>query len=238
MTNPERTGERGHERLVDPRAIRVVPAASSGRRDAPALVIEPPEVPVGPLPRVAAVGVLGGLATPPARLEPGDDPGPPVVLVDGEPVVASLERIDGLHAVLAEVPDGTTGHRTPVMLFPPDTSAGSAAGTVGREVVIDGWSFELELESERRAALRERARRGHEASTLGGPTEVRAIIPGRVESVSVVPGDAVEAGQQLLVVEAMKMQNELRAPRDGSVAQVAVGVGDTIELGDLLLVLT
>ena len=71
----------------------------------------------------------------------------------------------------------------------------------------------------------------------GGPTEVRAIIPGRVVSVSVVPGDEVVAGQQLLVVEAMKMQNELRAPRPGTVTSVAVGEGRTIEVGDVLLVL-
>ena len=45
------------------------------------------------------------------------------------------------------------------------------------------------------------------------------------------PGDPVEAGQPLLVVEAMKMQNELRSPRDGIVARVAVGAGQTIEVG-------
>ena len=66
---------------------------------------------------------------------------------------------------------------------------------------------------------------------------MRAIIPGRVVSVSVVPGDEVVAGQQLLVVEAMKMQNELRAPRAGTVDSVATGAGRTIEVGDLLLVL-
>jgi glutaconyl-CoA decarboxylase len=54
----------------------------------------------------------------------------------------------------------------------------------------------------------------------------------------VVAGDAVTAGQQLLVVEAMKMQNELRAPRDGTVERVAVGAGRTIEVGDLLLVIS
>ena len=61
--------------------------------------------------------------------------------------------------------------------------------------------------------------------------------PGVVVSVSVVPGDAVVAGQQLLVVEAMKMQNELRAPRDGTITRVGVGAGQTIEVGDLLLVI-
>jgi biotin carboxyl carrier protein len=47
----------------------------------------------------------------------------------------------------------------------------------------------------------------------------------------------VTAGQQVMAVEAMKMQNELRAPRDGVVASVAVSPGQTVEVGDLLLVL-
>jgi biotin carboxyl carrier protein len=58
-----------------------------------------------------------------------------------------------------------------------------------------------------------------------------------VVAVSVVAGDRVEAGQEVLVVEAMKMQNELRAPREGLVDRVEVAVGDTIEVGDLLVVI-
>jgi pyruvate carboxylase len=58
-----------------------------------------------------------------------------------------------------------------------------------------------------------------------------------VVSVSVTAGDAVAAGQQLLVVEAMKMQNELRAPREGIVDRVGVAVGSSIEIGDLLVVI-
>jgi biotin carboxyl carrier protein len=54
----------------------------------------------------------------------------------------------------------------------------------------------------------------------------------------VVPGDPVGAGQQVLVLEAMKMQNELRAPRAGSVERVAVAVGENVEVGDLLMVIT
>jgi biotin carboxyl carrier protein len=106
-----------------------------------------------------------------------------------------------------------------------------------RELLVDGWRLDVAVESERRAALREKARRGGAVAAHGGPSEVRAIIPGRVVSVSVVPGDKVVAGQQLLVVEAMKMQNELRAPRPGTVTSVAVGEGRTIEVGDVLLVL-
>ena len=66
---------------------------------------------------------------------------------------------------------------------------------------------------------------------------MRAIIPGRIVALSVVPGDAVTTGGQLMVLEAMKMQNELRAPRDGTVGRVSVAVGDRVEVGDVLLVL-
>jgi len=106
------------------------------------------------------------------------------------------------------------------------------------EVVVVGWRFELEVEDARRADLRERARRNRgTAPGAGGPLEIHAMIPGRVVAVAVAPGDVVAAGQTLLVVEAMKMQNELRTPRDGTVERVAVGVGETIDLGDLLVVL-
>ena len=103
--------------------------------------------------------------------------------------------------------------------------------------MADGWRFELEVEDARRADLRRRATRERDSPTASGPTEIRAIIPGRIAAVHVVAGDVVEAGQSLLVVEAMKMQNELRAPRDGIVSSVAAAMGATIEVGDLLLAL-
>ena len=56
-------------------------------------------------------------------------------------------------------------------------------------------------------------------------------------SVAVAAGDAVEAGQRLLSVEAMKMENELRAPRAGTVERIAVAAGQTVELGDTLIVI-
>jgi acetyl/propionyl-CoA carboxylase alpha subunit len=105
------------------------------------------------------------------------------------------------------------------------------------EVVVDGWRFLLDVGSERAAQLRDRARRGREDATHGGPLDVRAIIPGRIVALAVAEGDAVEAGQQLLVIEAMKMQNELRSPRAGTVERIAVGPGQAVELGALLLVL-
>ena len=112
----------------------------------------------------------------------------------------------------------------------------SPSGVDRVEVVVDGWRFELEVEDAARAELRRRATRARDDVAASGPTDIRAIIPGRVAAVRVVEGDVVEAGQSLLVVEAMKMQNELRAPRAGTVRQVAVGEGQTIENGDLLVV--
>jgi biotin carboxyl carrier protein len=106
------------------------------------------------------------------------------------------------------------------------------------EVVVDGWRFELEVEDAVRASLRRRATRAVDAEASSGPLDIRAIIPGRVAAVRVTAGEVVEPGRTLLVVEAMKMQNELRAPRAGTVQRVAVGEGQTIERGDLLVVLT
>lgn len=121
---------------------------------------------------------------------------------------------------------------------PPDSLAlVTEADGGGVEVVVDGWRFDLVVDDADRADLRIRATRGRRAQGRDGPTDVRAIIPGRVVSVAVGPGDAVTAGTRLLAVEAMKMENEVRAPRDATVERVAVAAGETVDLGDLLVVL-
>lgn len=112
-----------------------------------------------------------------------------------------------------------------------------ARGRVAVEVIVAGWRFELEVEDARLADLRQRATVGRDATTHDGPTEVRAIIPGRVLSIAVTVGDVVTAGQRLLAVEAMKMENELRAPRDGTVERITVAVGQTVDPGDPLVVI-
>jgi biotin carboxyl carrier protein len=119
----------------------------------------------------------------------------------------------------------------------PATVQPTARGRTGVEVVLAGWRFEFEVEDADLHDLRERATAAREAGAHHGPTDVRAIIPGRVVSVAVAVGDEVEAGQRLLSVEAMKMENELRAPRAGTIDRVAVGSGQTVELGDTLIVL-
>lgn len=113
----------------------------------------------------------------------------------------------------------------------------SAEGAPHVEVVVNGWRFVLEVEDAERAELLKRAQRTTEESGHGGPLEIRAIIPGRIVAVAVAVGDSVSVGQQILVVEAMKMQNELRAPRAGTIERLSASVGATIDLGDLLVVI-
>ena len=148
--------------------------------------------------------------------------GPAAATVDGDPiVVAPAAAVDTKRAIQV----GALGTI-------------DAAGRRSVEVVVDGWRFELVVEDEERAALRDRATRDGNATTKAGEAlEIRAIIPGRVASVAVTPGDTVETGQTLLAVEAMKMQNELRAPRAGTVLRVPATTGATVELGDVLVVL-
>lgn len=64
---------------------------------------------------------------------------------------------------------------------------------------------------------------------------IRSPIPGTIISIAVKPGDEVEAGQELCVLEAMKMKNMIRAPRTGTIATVQVSAGQSVQHRDLLM---
>jgi len=83
---------------------------------------------------------------------------------------------------------------------------------------------------------RERAARGAGAGAAGRQN-INAPMPGKVVRVLVQAGDAVEAGQGLVVVEAMKMQNEMKSPKAGTVAEVRVDAGATVAVGETLLII-
>lgn len=102
-----------------------------------------------------------------------------------------------------------------------------------RRVSVNGETYEVEVLDERRQRLARPAGNGltREALTL------KAIMPGLVVEVSVAPGDEVRAGDGLLVVEAMKMQNELKAVREGRVKRIHVEPGQTVNTGDTLVTL-
>jgi acetyl/propionyl-CoA carboxylase alpha subunit len=79
------------------------------------------------------------------------------------------------------------------------------------------------------------AREAHGEAGATGRQVVAAYMPGQIVSVAVAAGDAVQPGSPLLVLEAMKMQNEIQADRAGTVVKVHVAPGEAVEGGDPLL---
>lgn len=80
--------------------------------------------------------------------------------------------------------------------------------------------------------------RRHGEAEAEGRQQIAAPMPGKVVRLLVKAGDAVEAGQGLLVVEAMKMQNEIRSPKRGTVERVLVAEGQAVNAGEVLCVVS
>jgi len=80
-------------------------------------------------------------------------------------------------------------------------------------------------------------RRRREEEDGGGESHVRAIMPGRVVKILVAVGDEVRKGQGILILEAMKMENEIVAPKDGKIASIPVEAGKAVDNGDDLMIL-
>jgi biotin carboxyl carrier protein len=99
-------------------------------------------------------------------------------------------------------------------------------------VVSRSGATRLTLEDARRRLMNAR-----NAREVSGKVQMRAMMPGRVLSVAVKAGDEVAANQGVLVIEAMKMENELKSPKAGKVVEVKVTAGQTVEKGELLIVI-
>jgi biotin carboxyl carrier protein len=107
-----------------------------------------------------------------------------------------------------------------------------AAGDGNRaEVHVRGRAYGVTLINPKRLSGA-RSAAGHDA----GRAVVLAAMPGKIARVLVEQGQAVEAGDALVVVEAMKMQNELKAPKAGTVVELRVAAGATVNAGDTLAI--
>jgi len=167
------------------------------------------------------------------------------VELDGERFEIDLvEHAGRVHAVH---PDLNGGAETPVELAPVRDN-GSFSLLVGRAqlpVVASGPNDDLTLVlgaetwqavvMDEREALA-RAAEGGGGARQGGGT-LRSVMPGIVREVRVAVGDAVERGRPLLILEAMKMENEIRADADGTVGAVHVTPGTAVAKGDPLITL-
>ncbi len=158
---------------------------------------------------------------PPSNPAPADAP----TLVDGVPVPIELAPASASPAVASPVRSVRIGGRSLRVLPRRDAE--------GR-----WW---LEVEGHRVSALvldrgQEAVRRARKASGAGsGPTALRAPMPGLVVRVEVAPGDEVQAGQGIVIVEAMKMENELKAAAPGVVRAVHVEAGNAVEKDTVLV---
>jgi biotin carboxyl carrier protein len=100
----------------------------------------------------------------------------------------------------------------------------------GYAVSVGGQRLEVEV-IDARAALRKAARQGQ-----SGIVELRAPMPGKVVKVLASEGTSVEMNQGLLIIEAMKMQNEIKSPKKGTVRKVGVKESAAVNAGDLLAI--
>ncbi len=106
-------------------------------------------------------------------------------------------------------------------------------GAHGFDILIRGRLFHLEAVDERSLLLSQQAK-----ATASGPQAVEAEMPGKVVKVHFSVGDEVEEGAGVVVLEAMKMENEIFAPVSGRITELPVREGDTVETGALLFVVS
>ena len=151
----------------------------------------------------------------------------------GDPMVCALDG-DSFSAEVAEVQPGVysvlIGGKSFSVRVDPVGVASGAAGGGEYAVHADGMSCRVTVADPRRR------RRSASQVAIEGSQLVKAPMPGKVIRLLVSEGEAVEAGQGLLVVEAMKMQNEVKSPKAGSVRKVMAQVGQAVNAGETLAI--
>jgi biotin carboxyl carrier protein len=101
------------------------------------------------------------------------------------------------------------------------------------EVSVDGRTYTITLQDERTRALAGLAGEGH----VTGDLVIRAPMPGLVSNILAEEGAKVERGQTVVVLEAMKMENDLTSPRTGVIKSLRVAKGQTVNQGDVLAII-
>ena len=144
-----------------------------------------------------------------------------VVSVHGLSAIAHVSDVEGTPVRMVTIGDEV--HRV----------VARRGATRGRYTLwLDGFRYEVEALDERTRAIRALSGAGKAPS---GPAPLVAPMPGMIVRIAVQVGDTVEPGQGLVVMEAMKMENELRATSAGTVKAVLVQPGTAVEKGAVLL---
>ena len=158
------------------------------------------------------------------------------VIVDGTPHLVDAVRVDAGALSFIQLDSGQPESA------PADAGSASekAGGRSHRVAITEGPAGELTLalaDGVVRATVNgRRSRRGGEVAGAAGEQRILAPMPGKVLRILVQPGQDVAARQPLVVVEAMKMENELSSPRAGRVKDVVAVEGQSVEAGRILIV--
>ncbi|MBC8257031.1 MAG: acetyl-CoA carboxylase biotin carboxyl carrier protein subunit [Candidatus Marinimicrobia bacterium] len=102
----------------------------------------------------------------------------------------------------------------------------------GYEVIVDHQTYLVQVQDEIDMLLE---KFGMQSDTSTHAGEIHALIPGLVSRMFVKPGDKVEVGQKLLILEAMKMENEIDSPVAGLIKKIQIKSGDKVEKGELIM---
>jgi biotin carboxyl carrier protein len=149
------------------------------------------------------------------------------VELDGRAHLVDARRVsDSILSMLVQLDGAAAPSRSVDASFAAQASAGDF------DVHVDGRAIAVQIRPA--GSFGRQKKQGHGAHGAG-PQRVVAPMPGKVVRVLVQAGDQVTARQGLVVVEAMKMENELRAARDGRVRDVAVKEGQSVDAGAVLL---
>jgi biotin carboxyl carrier protein len=149
--------------------------------------------------------------------------------IDGRTHIVDARRINDAVISMLVQPDGGN---IPTQSVDASFAAKPAVGEF--DVHLDGRTIALEI---RPAGSFGRQKKDGAGAQGSGPQRLIAPMPGKVVRVLVKAGDEVKARQGLVVVEAMKMENELRAARDGRVRDVAVKEGQSVDAGTVLAII-
>jgi biotin carboxyl carrier protein len=101
-------------------------------------------------------------------------------------------------------------------------------------VLVNGQPFQVEIQDEQQKRLRAATGKGE---AKAGKRTVAAPMPGKVVKLLVKPGDTVKPGDGVIVVEAMKMENELKAPAAGTIKEIRAEEGKAVSGGEVLVVI-
>ena len=143
------------------------------------------------------------------------------VIIDGQQLSAEMQQVAG--TLLRRLSINGAMHR--VIAFPGETRG-------QWHLHLEGERLTADVVDERTRAIRAMTARTARAQ---GPRPVRAPMPGMVVRVQVAVGDQVEAGQGVVIMEAMKMENELKADAAGVVSKLLVQEGTAVEKGAVLV---